>query len=110
MSQPYAAYIGRFQTWHEGHDWLIYQKLKEGISVLLLVRNVEADEHNPKSGAEVFFDLCRKFSKVVDVKVMLIPDIESINYGRDVGYEVNEWEPPEEIKAISGTKLRERHD
>ena len=37
---------------------------------------------------------------------MIIPDIESINYGRDVGYDVIEHFPPPEIKEISGTKIR----
>ena len=35
-----------------------------------------------------------------------IPDIESINYGRDVGYDIIEHEPPKESKEISGTKIR----
>jgi hypothetical protein len=25
---------------------------------------------------------------------MVIPDIESVNYGRGVGYEINEYQPP----------------
>ena len=42
-----------------------------------------------------------------DVKVMIIPDIESVNYGRGVGYEINEFSPPENIWWISATKIRE---
>ena len=42
------------------------------------------------------------------VQAMIIPDIESVNYGRGVGYEVNEFGPPEDIKAISGTDLRRK--
>jgi hypothetical protein len=37
---------------------------------------------------------------------MIIPDIESINYGRDVGYEIIEHLPPDDIKEISATKIR----
>jgi hypothetical protein len=37
-----------------------------------------------------------------------LPDIESINYGRDVGYDIIEHIPPEDIKEISGTKIREK--
>jgi hypothetical protein len=40
------------------------------------------------------------------VKIMIIPDIESINYGRDVGYEIIEHRPPDDIKEISATKIR----
>ena len=40
---------------------------------------------------------------------MIIPDIESVNYGRGVGYEINEFQPPKESGAmfISATKIRE---
>ena len=41
------------------------------------------------------------------VKVISIPDIESVNYGRGVGYEINEFEPPKDIGKISATKIRE---
>ena len=40
---------------------------------------------------------------------MIIPDIESVNYGRGVGYEINEYTPPSNSKEsfISATKIRE---
>ena len=40
---------------------------------------------------------------------MIIPDIESVNYGRGVGYEINEYQPPLDSGAmfISATKIRE---
>ena len=40
------------------------------------------------------------------VKVMIIPAIESVNYGRDVGYKIIEHKPPEEIRKIKGRELR----
>ena len=41
-----------------------------------------------------------------DVEVVSIPDIESVNYGRGVGYEINEHVPPENIGFISATSIR----
>jgi hypothetical protein len=38
--------------------------------------------------------------------ISIIPDIESINYGRGVGYDVIYHEPPTDIAEISGTKIR----
>ena len=40
---------------------------------------------------------------------MIIPDIESVNYGRGVGYEINEYTPPSNSKErfISATVIRE---
>jgi len=46
-------------------------------------------------------------SKGDDVKVMVIPDIESVNYGRGVGYEINEYTPTESLGFISATKIRD---
>ena len=45
-------------------------------------------------------------SKNQDVVVMVIPDIESVNYGRGVGYEINQYTPPMDIAFISATKIR----
>ena len=40
------------------------------------------------------------------VKVMIIPDIESVNYGRGVGYGIIEHVPPTDIEKISATQIR----
>jgi len=40
--------------------------------------------------------------------ISIVPDIESINYGRGVGYEIIEHVPPEDIKEISATRIREQ--
>ena len=42
------------------------------------------------------------------VKVMVIPDIESVNFGRGVGYDIIEHIPPQEVSEISATKIREQ--
>ena len=40
------------------------------------------------------------------VKVIVIPDIESVNYGRGVGYDIIEHVPPTNIEKISATEIR----
>ena len=42
------------------------------------------------------------------VKVIIIPDIESVNYGRGVGYDIIEHVPPQNIGDISATKIRKK--
>ena len=37
-----------------------------------------------------------------------MPDIESINYGRGVGYDIIEHFPPEKVKKISATEIRKK--
>lgn len=107
--KKYALYIGRWQTWHAGHEWLISQQLNKGKNVWVAIRDVEVDENNPKSAHEVLMDLSKeKFFIENSDKILLsiIPDIESVNYGRGVGYEVINHPPPADIEMISGTKIR----
>jgi len=101
----YAVFCGRWQPAHLGHMWLISQKLDKGIPVLILVRDIEPDDKNPFTTEETV-RLLEKIYVDKDVKVMIIPDIESISWGRGVGYEVNEFTPPEDIKMISATFIR----
>ena len=108
--KKYAIFVGRYQPYHYGHIELIKQKLKEGIPTLIMVRNIEPDERNPFT-AEETVSMIRKYHKAHndDVEVIIIPDIESINFGRGVGYEINEFQPPEDSGTmfISATKIRE---
>jgi len=109
MSKKYAMYVGRWQNWHKGHEWLLNQQLNQGKKVWVAIRDVEIDENNPKDSHQVFRELTNEpfFMKNWDkILLSIIPDIESINYGRGVGYEVIYHEPPSEISEISGTKIR----
>jgi len=105
----YSMFIGRWQPWHEGHRWLIDQRLNEGKNVCIAIRDVETDENQPWSATEIKYDLEIKLQDLIEegrIKIIKIPDIESINYGRGVGYEVIEHVPPEDIEGISATKIR----
>jgi len=102
----YSMFVGRWQPFHDGHKWLINQKLKQGKNVLICVRDMETDENNPWNANQVQQGIEYAYRNYDNVKVMIIPDIESINYGRDVGYEIIEHLPPDDIKEISATKIR----
>ena len=105
----YSMFIGRWQPWHDGHRWLIDQRLQEGKNVLICIRDVDKDNTNPFDPLEVEKNLYSVLKDLIDegrVKVMIIPDIESVNYGRGVGYEIIEHIPPTEIKKISATQIR----
>jgi nicotinamide mononucleotide adenylyltransferase len=109
MSKKYAMYVGRWQNWHKGHEWLINQQLEKGKNVWVAIRDVAEDENNPKSSHRVMMDLMEEpfFQENIDrILVSIIPDIESFNYGRDVGYEVVYHHPPWDVAKISGTKIR----
>jgi cytidyltransferase-like protein len=106
-SKKYAIFVGRYQPYHFGHIELIQQKLNKGIPALIMIRDIEPDEKNPFT-TEQTVSMIEKYhkSKGDDVKVIIIPDIESVNFGRGVGYEVNEYTPPKEIGGISATGIR----
>jgi phosphopantetheine adenylyltransferase len=107
--KKYALFIGRWQNWHKGHEWLIRQQMDKGKNVWVAIRDVPKDENNPKSAQEVLTMLQNEpfFQNNWDkLFVSIIPDIESVNYGRGVGYDVIFHEPPTEIAEISGTKIR----
>jgi hypothetical protein len=109
MNKKYALYIGRWQNWHSGHEWLVKQQLDKGKNIWLAIRDVPKDENNPKTAQEVFWSLVDIpfFKENRDkIFVSVIPDIDSVNYGRGVGYDVIYHEPPQEIAEISGTKIR----
>lgn len=105
ISKPRALFIGRWQPFHNGHDYIIRKKLEEGIPVLIAVRDTPLDESNPFSVKERM-DMIRAAYVGEDVQVISIPDIESVNIGRNVGYAVNEYQVPEDIKGISATQIR----
>lgn len=106
-SKKYAIFIGRFQPYHYGHIELIQQKLDSGSPVLIMVRDIEPDEKNPFTTEQTVL-MIKKYheSKNDDVKVIVIPDIESVNFGRGVGYEINEYLPPKDVASISATGIR----
>ena len=107
LSYKRAVFIGRYQPYHWGHIELIQQKLNEGIGVVIMVRDIDPDDKNPFTTQQTV-SMIEKYhdSKGDNVVVMVIPDIESVNWGRGVGYEVNEFQPPEDIKMISATFIR----
>jgi hypothetical protein len=112
MSKKYAMYVGRWQNWHKGHEWLINQQLNQGKNIWVAIRDVEVDENNPKTAQEVFQMLIQEpfFNENFDkILLSIIPDIESINYGRGVGYDVIYHEPPADVAVISGTAIRTGH-
>ena len=104
-------YIGRWQPWHAGHRWLIDQQLEQGKNVLIAIRDVEPDEKIPWSPHEVLMNVSKELGDLIIkgvIKIIIIPDIESINFGRGVGYDIIEHIPPPEIHDISATKIREQ--
>jgi nicotinamide mononucleotide adenylyltransferase len=109
--EKFALFIGRWQPFHDGHQWLIDRKLKNGNRVCIAIRDVPTDDKNWWTSDEIESSLKERFKDEIEagfIKVIQIPDIESINIGRGVGYDIIEHIPPQEVCDISATKIRDK--
>jgi cytidyltransferase-like protein len=109
--KQYSMVVGRFQPFHDGHKWLVNQCIKEGKNVLICIRDVKPDEKNRFFAHEVHSTIVQELWHVISekrVEIIKIPDIESVNFGRGVGYDIIEHIPPTEVSEISATKIREQ--
>jgi cytidyltransferase-like protein len=107
----YSLFIGRYQPFHEGHKWLIQQRLNLGKNVCIAIMDIHDLEpiKNPFPTEEVKKIIDLELKSLIEegkVKTIIIPPIDSVNYGRTVGYDIIEHTPPEKIKQISATKIR----
>jgi len=82
--------------------------MDEGKNVLICIRDIQPDEKNPYTAQQVLENITHFYIDEPRVKVMIIPDICSIEFGRGVGYDIIEHIPPTEIGEISATKIREQ--
>ena len=106
----YELFIGRWQPLHDGHKALFQQVLNRGDKLCIAIREGEVNEKNPFSAIEVMASISEYYKNNIllgQVKVIIIPDICSVNFGRGVGYDIIEHIPPAEIADISATKIRE---
>lgn len=109
--KQYAMFCGRWQPLHAGHQYIFKQSMDAGNNVLICIRDVKPDEKNPFTAQEVLSNIENHYAAEITsglVKVMIIPDISSINFGRGVGYDIIEHVVPENIAEISATKIREQ--
>ena len=100
----YSMFIGRFQPLHLGHIKLIQTVLDENKKVLIALRDTPIEPNNPFSITERM----KMFSDIFGekVKVIIIPDISEVCYGRNVGWDMREIKLSEHYEKISSTKIR----
>ena len=107
-SDQHAMFVGRWQPLHTGHQELFKRAMDEGKNVLICIRDIQPDEKNPFTAQQVLENITKFYQNEPRVKVMVIPDICSIEFGRGVGYDIIEHIPPTVIGEISATKIREQ--
>ena len=102
--KTYNLFIGRYQPLHEGHKKLVQTVLDKGENVMVALRNTGINENNPYTLEEREQMFEETFGD--KVKVIRIPDIKSVCYGRGVGYEIKQIHLDKETESISATKIR----
>jgi len=100
----YSLFIGRFSPFHEGHAAIMQKVLDEGKNVLAAIRNTPISETDPFTYKQRKSMIKKKFGS--KVRVIKIPDIEEICFGRKVGWGIREIKVDPEIEEISATKIR----
>jgi nicotinamide mononucleotide adenylyltransferase len=106
----FSLFVGRWQPLHEAHKALFSKALNKGENICIGIRDVVPDEKNPFTAAEVYVKITDHYDDLIKagrVRVMKLPDIASVEFGRGVGYDIIEHIPPAEIAEISATKIRE---
>lgn len=108
--QKSSLFVGRWQPFHEGHKALVKTVLKKEKPIVIAIRDTEIDYKNPYTTYERWSMIQNMLEEYGDlVKIVVIPDIDEICYGRNVGYAIRKIDLDLEIEKVSGTKIRNKH-
>jgi len=108
--KPTAQMLGRWQPFHDGHYALFEEIIKKTGQVCIQVRDVQGVDDNPFN----FNYIKRKITEKLEpkyknrFKIILVPNVTNICYGRGVGYKIEEIILPEKIQKISATNIRKK--
>ena len=105
---PTALLIGRYQPFHVGHKTLVAEAIKRTGQCCIALRDVGGiDEKNPYDFEKVKAEIhaaCVEFGN--KIKIIEIPNIMDVFYGRGVGYNIEQLELSKELQDVSATKIR----
>ena len=90
--KPTAQMLGRWQPFHDGHYALFQEIIKKTGQVCIQIRDVQGVDDNPFDFDTVKKNIEEKLNPEFDgrFKVMMVPNITNICYGRGVGYKIEE--------------------
>ena len=106
--KPTAQMLGRWQPFHDGHYTLFEEIIKKTAQVCIQVRDVQGVDDNPFNFDNVKSKIEERLAPKYKnrFKIVLVPNITNICYGRGVGYKIEEVVLSEKIQKISATKIR----
>lgn len=105
---PTALLIGRYQPFHIGHKTLVNESIQRVGQCCLALRDVAGtDESNPYDFEKVKAEIEKACVEFGDkVRVVELPNITDVFYGRGVGYNIEQLELSKEMQDVSATKIR----
>ena len=106
--KPTAQMLGRWQPFHDGHYTLFKQIIKKTGQVCIQIRDVQGVDDNPFDFETVKKNIEDKLNPEFEgrFKIMLVPNITNICYGRGVGYKIEQESFDYETESISATDIR----
>ena len=106
MKTRYDVFIGRWIVFHNGHLEIIKKvNSKNHRPVLILI--MDTDEKPPANKRVLYIKKALNKHRI-EHKIMIIPPIASVNWGRNVGYETNYIEVNDSFKQISSTTIKQK--
>jgi adenylylsulfate kinase len=105
---PTALLIGRYQPFHIGHKTLVQESIQRVGQCCIALRDVAgSDENNPYDFEKVKHEIEKACVEFGDkIKVVELPNITDVFYGRGVGYNIEQLELSKELQDVSATKIR----
>ena len=106
--KPTVQMLGRWQPFHDGHYALFEEIIKKTGQACIMVRDLQGVDDNPFDFESIKSSITERLDKKYKnrFKVVLVPNITNICYGRGVGYKIEEVVLSEKIQKISATKIR----
>ncbi len=106
--KPTVQMLGRWQPFHDGHYVLFEEIIKKTGQAYIMVRDLQGVDDNPFDFESIKSRITERLDKKYKnrFKVVLVPNITNICYGRGVGYKIEEVVLSEKIQKISATKIR----
>ena len=90
--KPTAQMLGRWQPFHDGHYALFEEIIKKTGQVCIQIRDVQGVDDNPFDFETVKKKIEERLNPKFEgrFKIVLVPNITNICYGRGVGYKIEE--------------------
>ena len=106
--KPTVQMLGRWQPFHDGHFALFEKIIKKTGQVCIQVRDIHRVDDNPFNFKTVKKNIEKRLNSKYKnrFKIILVPNITNVSYGRGVGYKIEEVVLPKKIQKISATKIR----